>query len=132
MVTLITLLTTGKGSWAYLNRLLSVAEWSKVIVLANDFGMGFKSEKVKLEMVKIDPDLDVVKLKTAIKQSLKGVHDFEVAVDFNSGTGKEHSALLSALLALGLGVQIVCLEDDKLVDLTKEIDVPKEEPNNDW
>ena len=55
------------------------------------------------------------KLIASLKGKIKG---FEVAVNIDSGTGKEHTALITALLKLGLAFRFVLLENDKIKDLS--------------
>ncbi|HLC66335.1 MAG TPA: hypothetical protein VJK52_01715, partial [Candidatus Nanoarchaeia archaeon] len=66
----------------------------------------------------IDPTKPTGTLSEDIRVQLAGkIQDLEVAVNFISGTGKEHMALLSALLKLGLGIRLVVLTKDGVAEL---------------
>ena len=46
--------------------------------------------------------------KEQIKKQLKDkIADFEIALNFSSGTGKEHMAILEAVLQLGLNFRLI-------------------------
>ena len=112
MPTLIALLSTGKGTWMELNRLLRAHPWDKVFLITNRFGEeNFKSRGDEVRLVVLDFDnLDVQSLAEQIKKQLEGkISDFEVALNFISGSGKEHMALLEAVLELGLSFRIVTI-----------------------
>jgi hypothetical protein len=115
MTSLIACLTTGKGGWAHVSELMASADWEKVYLVTNDFGVkNFKSNR-KFEFVVIDPDAPLDAIKNAIINQMKGkIKDLEAAVNLSSGTGKEHMALLSAVLNLGLGMRMVEVTDGKM------------------
>lgn len=110
MPTLIACLSTGKGTWAEVNRLIQIGGWNKVFLITNAFGAeNFRNKSENTELVVVDSDnKSVVELVENIKKSLGGkISDFEVALNFVSGSGKEHMAMLEAVLELGLNFRIV-------------------------
>ena len=53
-----------------------------------------------------------------IRKSLDGkIYDLDVALNMVSGTGKEHMAILSALLKLGLGIRLMAVTKNGVVEL---------------
>lgn len=106
MTILIASLSTGKGTWAEVNKLIDVESWDKVILITNDFGKeNFKGEA---HLIVINPDDPLEKLTNEIHSALKEEKLFgDVAVNFISGSGKEHMALLSSLLKVGAGIRLV-------------------------
>ncbi len=118
MVELIGCLSTGKGTWGHVSRLIADQEWDNIILITNEFGKEkFLNEKNAL-MVIVDarkslPDL-VDDIKTALTGKIKGT---EVAVNLISGEGKEHMALMSALLKLGVGMRFVALTKDGIKEV---------------
>jgi hypothetical protein len=118
MTSLIACLTTGKGGWAHVSELMASTDWERTYLITNDFGVkNFKSTK-KFEFVVIDPDAPLQTIKDAIASQLKGkIKDLEVAVNLASGSGKEHMALLSVALNLGLGVRIVEVDNGRMIVL---------------
>jgi hypothetical protein len=115
MTSLIACLTTGKGSWASVNELINSTEWEKIYLITNDFGKEkFTTTKVH-EFILINPDASAIEITTSIFSQLKGkIKDMEVAVNFSSGSGREHMAIISAVLNLGLGVRLVDVKDGKM------------------
>jgi len=70
------------------------------------------------DFVEYDPNLPLVKLKKSLETKLKGkFEEMEVAVSIASGNGKEHMALLSALLSIPVGIRFTALTRDGIVML---------------
>ena len=77
----------------------------------------FKAEK-NAEFVVVDFKKPVFELIEDIRKSLIGkITDLEVALNIVSGTGKEHMAILSALLKLGVGVRLMAVTKDGVREL---------------
>lgn len=114
---LVALLSTGKGSWSQVSGLLKYGEWDSIIILGSEFAQKFSSEK-KFEFVKVDLDKRLGDLREEFKEKLKGkIKGTEVALSIASGDGKEHMALISALLNLPVGIRFAALTKDGVVDL---------------
>ena len=114
---LIALLSTGKGSWGQVSGLIKPGEWDKIILLGSDFAKDFKVEK-KSEFIKVDLDKKLKDLRDEFLQKLKGKLDgTEVALSIASGNGKEHMALISALLNLPVGIRFTALTMDGIIFL---------------
>ncbi len=114
---LIALLSTGKGTWAQVSGLMNYGEWDKVILVGGDFAKDFTHEK-KFEFVKIDLDKKLKDLRDEFSEKLKGKFDgMEVACSIASGNGKEHMALISALINLPIGIRFAALTKDGVIDL---------------
>ena len=118
MTDLVACLSSGEKSWAHVERLIKEENWSKVFVITNDFSRkNFKPEK-KVEFVVVDFQKPVSTLIENIKKGLNGkITDFEVALNLVSGNGKEHMAILSALLKLGIGVRLMAVTKDGIREL---------------
>lgn len=113
----IALLSSGQGTWAQVSGLMKYGEWDKIIILGDDFAKDFKSEK-KFEFIKIDLSRKLKDLKEEFMQKLKGKIDgTEVALSIASGDGKEHMALISALINLPVGIRFAALTKDGVIDL---------------
>ena len=84
--------------------------WDKVFLITNKFGEeNFKNRPESVRLVVVDADnSDVVSLTEQIKKQLDGqISDFEIALNLASGYGKEHMAVLEAVLELGLNFRLV-------------------------
>jgi hypothetical protein len=114
---LIALLSTGKGTWAQVSGLMAHGDWEKIILLGSDFAKNFTHEK-EFEFVKINLDKKLKDLREEFSEKLKGkINGTEVALSIASGDGKEHMALISALLNLPSGVRFAALTKDGVIDL---------------
>ena len=118
MVELIACLSLGKGTWASVSRLLSSEQWDKIYLLTNDFGIQNFQKNAQTELLLINDQLELVALRDQIKQHLKErIKGMEVAVNFLSGSGKEHMALVAALLQLGVAIHLVHAEERNLEEI---------------
>ena len=116
MSTLIASLSTGKGTWVEVGRLISAQNWDKVFLITNKFGQDNFNPSANTELIVLDSDNnDLTSLIKTIKDNLKGkISDFEVALNFVSGSGKEHMALFEAVLELGLNFRLVTFRNNQL------------------
>ena len=114
---LIALLSSGKGTWAQVSGLMKHKEWEKIILLGDDFSKDFKHEK-PFEFIKVDLSKRIKDLREEFSQKLKGkLEGMEVALSIASGDGKEHMALVSALINLPVGIRFAALTKDGVIDL---------------
>ncbi|MBT3720096.1 hypothetical protein HN789_05140 [archaeon] len=111
MTSLIVLLSTGKGTWAKTIKIINSHTWDKIIIVTNEFGKSTFQKKDNMELIVINPDDPIKKIISKIKDSLN-IIDTEVALNLSSGSGKEHMALLSAILKSGLGIRLITYETE--------------------
>lgn len=118
MTTLVACLSSGKGTWGHIGRLIADYDWKKIILITNDFGKeNFTPEKPS-EFIIVDSMQGLKELRNAIGQGLKDkISDTEVAVNVISGTGKEHMAIISAILKMGLGIRLIALTKDGVEEI---------------
>jgi hypothetical protein len=110
MTELIACLSSGKGSWSYILKMMKEESWDNVFLVTNKFGK--ENFKADAEFIVVDFQKPVFLLIKEIKEQLKGrIKGIEVAVNLVSGTGKEHMAIMSALLKLGLAIRFVTLTE---------------------
>ena len=117
---LIALLSSGKGTWSQVAGLIKQGDWEKIILLGDDFSSQFKVENKKeiTEFIKVDLGKRLKDLKEEFLQKLKGkINGTEVALSIASGDGKEHMALISALINLPVGIRVAALTKEGVVDL---------------
>ena len=114
---LVALLSSGKGSWAQVAGLINRGEWDNIILLGDSFAEKFTTDK-KHEFIKVDTGKRIVELKQEVVEKLKSKIDgTEVALSIASGEGKEHMAIISALLSIPVGVRFVVLTAEGIVYL---------------
>ena len=118
MTDLVACLSSGEKSWAHIARLIKEQDWKKVFLITDAYGKKtFKTEK-NVEFVVVDSKKPVFELIEDIRKGLQGrITDLEVALNLVSGTGKEHMAILSALLKLGVGVRLIAVTKDGVREL---------------
>jgi len=111
---LVALLSTGKGTWSQVAGLLNHGDWDRVILVGNEFSKKFSTAK--------DHDFieykshRLVDLKEELEKKFKGkIKGTEVALSIASGDGREHMALISALLSLPVGVRFTALTKQGIV-----------------
>jgi len=114
---LVALLSSGKGTWAQVSGLMKYGDWEKIILLGDDFAKKFKHEK-QFEFIQVDLNKKLKELKQELSEKLKGKFEgMEVALSIASGDGKEHMALVSALINLPVGVRFAALTKEGVIDL---------------
>ncbi len=120
MTCLVVCLSTGKGTWSEVASLIRREEWSKIFLVTNRYGAdNFKLDKElekKTTIIEVDTDSDVRGLAEVVKKRLVDLSG-DVALNLTSGSGKEHMALLAALLKSGVGIRLVTLLDNKIEEL---------------
>ncbi len=116
----IALLSSGEGTWAQVSGLIKYGEWEKIILLGDEFSSKFQiNEKKEItELIKVDFSKRIKDLKEDLMNKLRGKIDgTEVALSIASGDGKEHMALISALINLPVGIRFAALTRDGVIDL---------------
>jgi hypothetical protein len=103
---LVAFLGKDQENYGQITALLKRGKWDKVVLVKSKDAQNFSSEA---ETLVIDTSQSIVELKeelqTKIKSKLSG--SFEVALSIASGNGKEHMALISALLNIPVGIKFV-------------------------
>ncbi len=117
MADLVACLSTGKGTWGHVSRLINDQEWDNIFLITNEFGKDNFTIDKKAEMIVVNPNKTITALVEDIKNALDGKLSGDVAVNLISGSGKEHMALLSALLKLGVGIRFVALTGDGIKEV---------------
>ena len=112
---LVALLSSGKGTWGQVAGLINRGEWDNILLVGSEFAEKFTTDK-KHEFIKIDTNKAILDIKKQLQEKLKGkIKGVEVALSIASGDGKEHMALISALLSIPVGVRFVVLTKDGIV-----------------
>jgi hypothetical protein len=111
---LICFLGTGEGTWGQVAGVINRGEWESIIIIGDEFAKKFNVEK-DFEFIEIKSQ-GIIDLKEEILKKLQGkVRGTEVALSIASGNGKEHMALISALLSLPAGIRFTALTKDGIV-----------------
>jgi hypothetical protein len=116
MTELVALLSTGEGTWAQVSGIIKQGEWENIILIGSEFAKKFQIDKphVFIEITQTR----LADLKQELQEKLRGkIKGTEVALSIASGDGKEHMALISALLAQPVGVRFTALTKEGIVFL---------------
>ena len=120
MTQLVALLSTGKGTWAEVASLINKTEFDEVFILTNAFGKDKFTNlpDKKVEVFVVDFDKDVLNLVKDMHSALQAHIKFgDVAINISSGQGKEHMALFSAMIKLGVGIRLVTISNNEIQEL---------------
>jgi len=118
MTSLIACLGIGKGTWTHVIKLIAEQEWDNVFLVTNQFGKDKFQINKQVEFIVIDEERPVEDLVHQIQGRLQGkINDLEVAVNLISGSGKEHMAVISAVLKLGLALRLVGASEKGLQEI---------------
>ena len=113
---LVALLSKGEGTWAQVSGIIKQGEWENIILIGSEFASRFQVEK-EHTFIEIKSSR-LVELKEEMQKKLAGkIKGTEVALSIASGDGKEHMALISALLSLPVGVRFTALTKEGIVIL---------------
>jgi hypothetical protein len=108
MTELVAVLSTGKGTWSEVAKIINAHEWDKVFLITDQFGSTTFKKKENMEFIILSQEESIEtmtdKLQKFFKEKIKGA---EVALNMVSGSGKEHMAVLSALLKSGVGIRLI-------------------------
>ncbi len=103
---LIAFLGNDRENWGQITGLTKRANWDKIILVKNKNADEFPSNNE--EIISVNSEKSLLELKEELmgklKRKIKGI---EVALSIASGNGKEHMALISALLSIPVGVRLV-------------------------
>lgn len=114
---LVALLSSGKGTWGQVAGLINRGDWEKVILIGDSFASNFKTDKPS-EFIKVNLSGPTIEVKKELVEKLKGKFEgMEVALSIASGSGKEHMALISALIDLPVGIKFTILTKDGIIFL---------------
>jgi len=115
MPTLLACLSSGKGTWVEVVKIINSQDWDKVFLITNKFGEENFKPTGNTELILVDPFQNAVTLSEQIKKQLQNkITDFEIALNLISGSGNEHMALLEAVLELGLNFRLVTMNNNQL------------------
>lgn len=116
MTDFIALLSTGKGTWSEVGKLMRLENWDNVFLVTNKFGLeNFKPSR-KADFIIVDFEASIEDIKANIIKQLDKKLSIDTAINIASGTGKEHAALISAALALGTGIRLITIKNDKMIE----------------
>jgi len=113
----VALLSSGKETWSQVAGLMRYEDWDQIILIGDISAKNFEHEK-KYTFIEVNLDQRILDLKKEFIEKLKGrFQGTEVALSIASGSGKEHMALISALINLPVGIRFAALTKEGVIDL---------------
>ena len=104
---LVAFLGEDKETWGQVTGLINRGQWDKIILVKTKAAKSYPHSK-NTESILIDSSKSLLDIKKDLMEKLKGKFSgFDVNVSIASGSGKEHMALISALLSLPVGIRLV-------------------------
>ena len=117
MTDLVCCVSTGKGTWIEVAKLINNYEWRNIFLITNEFGKErFTSEK-PVKYILIDMNKGTESMKKTIQEALNGKISGDVGINIVSGSGLEHMAMLTALMNLGVGLRFVMASDSDIKEV---------------
>lgn len=104
----VTYVSDDKDGIGQITALIKRIECEKIVcVCASGFELPFEDSRIA--KVEVDISKPLQGLRDEMKEKMKKIlsNDFEVALSLACGKGKEHMALVSALLNIPVGVRLV-------------------------
>lgn len=106
---LVAYLGEDKETYGQISALINRMEDLDAILLVKDKSVPNPFASNKVIPIEVDTTKDLISFKQTIQEKLKKelTSDLEVALSLASGKGKEHMALISALLSIPVGIKLV-------------------------
>ncbi|MBI2670507.1 hypothetical protein HYX18_00805 [Candidatus Woesearchaeota archaeon] len=115
---LVACLSTGKGTWGHVSRLIQDGNWDRIFLITNEYGKENFTKDSKTELIAVNMNIGINELRDEIYDKLKEkITGNEVAVNIISGVGKEHMSLISAILRLGIGIRLIALTKNGIEEI---------------
>jgi len=116
---LVAFLGEDKQNWGQVTALLNRMEYEKAVLVQNKNTEEFPVNS-KCKIIKVDSAKPISELTEELKSKLKVElsKDFEVALSLASGTGKEHMAIISALINVPVGIKLAVFTKEGINFLT--------------
>jgi hypothetical protein len=95
-------------NWGQITALLNRLEYEKAVLVVDGMASGYPTND-RCTILKVDLGQPLLTLQQDLREKFKKTigGEFEVALSLASGTGKDHMAVLSALLNIPVGVKLV-------------------------
>jgi len=110
-------LLSEEETWGQVSGLIKHGDWERILLFGGAPAKKFSAEK-KFEFIEVSLEKRLKDLRDEILKKLNGKIDgTEVALSIASGNGKEHMALISALINFPVGIRFAALTKEGVIDL---------------
>ena len=95
-----------KSNWGQVTGLINNEDWEKIILIKSKSATSYLSPK-KTDSIIVDSSKPLTELIEDLLKELRGKFSgFEAHLSIASGNGKEHMALISALMKIPVGIRL--------------------------
>ncbi len=101
---------------AHVQKLIDTEQWEKVILVSNEKNQNLITCTKPLKYIVINEHEPVHSIINTLTKGLQNEWG-EVALNFVSGSGKEHMALLAAVMHAGLAFRLIAVTKDGITEL---------------
>ena len=114
MKTFLGILSTGKGTWGQVAHIIDNTEYDNIYLISNEWAQEKFTCSKKVNWIIIDPRKGFSEIVNDIEEQMP--KDLtEVDLNIHSGSGKEHSAVLSIILKNKMKFKIITINADGIV-----------------
>lgn len=117
MTDLVCCLSTGKGTWIEVTRIINNYQWNNIFLITNDFGKEKFTSQKPIKFIVIDINKGTESMKKTIQEALEGKMSGDVALNMTSGSGIEHMTMFTAMMNLGVGIRFVIATDSEIKEI---------------
>lgn len=104
---LIACLGADRESWGQVTGLINRGTWEKVILVKSQHALDYPTPQGVHEVI-INTSTPLLEIKDYLVAQLKNAFsEFEACLSIASGSGKEHMAIIAALLSIPMGIRLV-------------------------
>lgn len=104
---LVAFLGADKEGWGQVSALINHGTWDKIILVKNMQAVDYPTPEHAEEII-VDSSMPLFELRNVLTDKLKSkFSEFEAHLSLASGTGKEHMALIAAILSVPMGLRLV-------------------------
>ena len=107
----------------HVEKLIDAYDWKEIIIVSGDAkiseGLSLKGglEK-KMQFITVNLKMPLCDVVEELQKKLNAkVHDLDAGVNFFSGPGKLHMAMMSALLKMGVGIRLVAVTPEGMKEI---------------
>ena len=116
----VALMSSGKGTWGQVAGIINRGQWEKIFLICSEFAaskIGDFDFSKNATIIKTNFDKPVLEIIDDLKKKLQDKFSgMEVALSLASGEGREHMAVMSALINLPVGIKFVALTKDGVAE----------------
>ncbi len=118
MTQLVLCVSDDERAWPHLYRLILEGEWSAIYAIGPASSRRKFHPQKSITFITADFAAPVGEIVESLKKQLAAAFtDFEIALNLVSGSGKEHMAILAALLKAGVGIRLVAVTHEGVREL---------------